>query len=78
MNNPTEVHLEVVITILMYLKMTPGHGQLFSKCANREVEIYTNATWAGEQTGRRSTTGYFSYVWGNLVTWRNEKQLVVS
>ena len=26
---------------------------------------------------RRSTTGYCTYVWGNLVTWRSKKQSVV-
>ena len=68
MNNPTEDHLEAVNRILRYLKMTPGHGLLFRKCESRDVEIYTDASWAGEQTDRRSTTGYCSYVWGNLVT----------
>ncbi|KAL6329493.1 hypothetical protein AAG906_021501 [Vitis piasezkii] len=28
--------------------------------------------------GRRSTTGYCTYVWGNLVTWRSKKQSVVA
>ena len=78
MNNPTEDHLEAVNRILRYLKMTPGHGLLFRKCENREVVIYTDASWAGELTDRRSTTGYCSYVWGNLVTWRSKKQAVVS
>ncbi|RVX02121.1 Retrovirus-related Pol polyprotein from transposon RE1 [Vitis vinifera] len=27
---------------------------------------------------QRSTSGYCTYVWGNLVTWRSKKQLVVS
>ena len=78
MNNSTEDHLEAVNRILRYLKMTPGHGLLFRKCENREVVIYTDASWAGELTDRRSTTGYCSYVWGNLVTWRSKKQAVVS
>ena len=78
MNNPNEDHLEAVNRILRYLKMTPGHGLLFKKCENREIEIYTDASWAGELTERRSTTGYCSYVWGNLVTWRSKKQSVVS
>lgn len=28
-------------------------------------------------TDRRSTSGYYSYVWGNLVIWRRQKQSVV-
>ncbi|KAK3015974.1 hypothetical protein RJ639_007262 [Escallonia herrerae] len=34
--------------------------------------------WAGSITDRRSTSGYCTYVWGNLVTWRSKKQYVVS
>ena len=78
MNNPSENHLEAVNRILRYLKMTPGRGLLFKRSEKREVEIYTDANWAGELTDRRSTTGYCSFVWGNLVTWRSKKQAVVS
>ena len=73
MNNPTEAHLDTVNRILRYLKMTPGLGLFFKKCENHEIEIYIDASWAGELTERRSTTGYCSYVWGNLVTWRSKK-----
>ncbi|KAE8700051.1 Pentatricopeptide repeat (PPR) superfamily protein [Hibiscus syriacus] len=38
----------------------------------------TDADWGGSSTDRRSTTGYCSFVWGNLVTWRSKKQPVVS
>lgn len=77
MNNPSDDHLEVVNRILRYLKMTPGLCLLFKKCENREMEIYTDASWAGELTERISTSGYCSYVWGNLVTRRSKKQSVV-
>ena len=40
--------------------------------------IFTNSNWAGSITDRRSPTGYCTYVWGNLVTWRSKKQPVVS
>nr|XP_048319473.1 secreted RxLR effector protein 161-like [Ziziphus jujuba var. spinosa] len=78
MNNSTEDHLQAVYRILRYLKMTPGHGLLFKKCENREIEIYTDASWTGELIDKKSTTGYYSYVWRNLVTWRSKKQSVVS
>ena len=68
MNNPNEDHLEVVNKILRYLKMTPRHGLLFRKSGNREVEIYTDASWASELTNRRLTIGYCSYILDNLVT----------
>ncbi|CAL2259698.1 unnamed protein product [Prunus armeniaca] len=37
-----------------------------------------NADWAGNVTDRKSTSGYFTFVGGNLVTWRSKKQNVVA
>lgn len=50
----------------------------FKKGESREIEAYTNANWAGSVVDRRSTSGYCTYVWGNLVTWRSKKQNVVT
>jgi hypothetical protein len=78
MNCPTEEHMEALYRILRYLKMTPGQGLFFQKSTSREIEIFTDADWAGSVTDRRSTSGYCTFVWGNLVTWRSKKQPVVS
>jgi hypothetical protein len=78
MNNPTEDHMAAVNRMLRYLKMTPSRGLLYKKSDNRNIEIYTDADWAGNIIDRRSTSGYCYYVWGNLVTWRSKKQHVVS
>ncbi|RVW94789.1 Retrovirus-related Pol polyprotein from transposon TNT 1-94 [Vitis vinifera] len=78
MNNPTEEHQEVVYRILGYLKMTPGKGLFFKRVASHDVEIFSDADWVGSLTDRRSTSGYCTYVWGNLVTWRSKKQSVVA
>ncbi|KAB2625923.1 hypothetical protein D8674_017583 [Pyrus ussuriensis x Pyrus communis] len=42
------------------------------------VMWFTDADWAGSVGDRRSTSGYFTFVGGNLVTWRSKKQKVVS
>ena len=78
MHSPSKSHLDVVYWILKYLKGTPGRGLLFQKNEERKVEVYVHADWAGLVTDRRSTSGYCSYVWGNLVTWRSKKQTVVA
>lgn len=78
MHNPNEEHMGAVQRILRYLKMTPGQGIWFRKNECRDVSIYTDADWAGSILDRRSTSGYCSFVWGNLVTWRSKKQSVVS
>ncbi|RVW99259.1 Retrovirus-related Pol polyprotein from transposon RE2 [Vitis vinifera] len=78
MHSPTEEHMEAVYRILRYLKMTPGKGLFFRKTENRDTEVYLDADWAGNIIDRRSTSGYCSFVWGNLVTWRSKKQSVVA
>ncbi|KAK3006888.1 hypothetical protein RJ639_016327 [Escallonia herrerae] len=78
MNNPTEEHLDAVYRIMRYLKMTPGKGLYFKKGYRKNIDIYCDADWAGFITDRRSTSGYCTYVWGNLVTWRSKKLSEVS
>ncbi|XP_019056677.1 PREDICTED: uncharacterized protein LOC109116185 [Tarenaya hassleriana] len=34
--------------------------------------------WAGDKTDRKSTTGYCTFLGGNLVTWKSKKQNVVA
>lgn len=79
MHNPGEKHMNAVIRILRYLKSAPGKGILFTKNEDfSNVDAYTDADWAGAIDDRRSTSGYFTFVGGNLVTWRSKKQGVVS
>ncbi|WJX66879.1 hypothetical protein P8452_51386 [Trifolium repens] len=78
MHSPFEEHLEAVYRILRYLKANPGKRLFFKKTGERNVSIFTDADWAGSVTDRRSTSGYCTYVWGNLVTWRSKKQGVVA
>ncbi|RVX19263.1 Retrovirus-related Pol polyprotein from transposon RE1 [Vitis vinifera] len=78
MHSPYEVHFEAVYRILRYLKSTPGKGLFFKKSEQKTIEAYTNADWAGSVIDRKSTSGYCTYIWGNLVTWRSKKQSVVA
>ena len=78
MHAPSEEHMEAVYRILRYLKSAPGKGLLFSKNGISNIEGYTDSDWVGDQTTRRSTSGYFTFVEGNLVTWKSKKQKVVA
>lgn len=78
MSNPTETHMKALNRILQYLKGTPGRGLYFQKSHNQGIEVYTDSDWAGSLSDRKSTTGYCTFVWGNLVTWRSKKQSVVA
>ncbi|CAL8141056.1 unnamed protein product [Prunus armeniaca] len=78
MHSLSEYHMGAVMRILRYLKVTPGKGLMFCNYGHTDVEGYTDADWAGSVTDKRSTFGYFTFVGGNLVTWRSKKQKVVS
>jgi hypothetical protein len=78
MHNLSEDHMNAVVRILRYLKASPGKGLMFSKNSHLEISGYTDADWAGSISDRKSTSGYFMFVGGNLVTWRSKKQKVVA
>ncbi|XP_039060658.1 uncharacterized mitochondrial protein AtMg00810-like [Hibiscus syriacus] len=56
MNDPREEHLATVNRILRYLKMTPENRLVFRKHEDITVKIFSDSSWAGELTDRRSTT----------------------
>lgn len=68
MHSPSNTHLQAVYRILKYLKGTPERGLLFKKNSEKGIQVYTDADWAGSADDRKSTSGYCSFVWGNLVT----------
>lgn len=58
----------------MYLKATPRKGILFTKNAYcQSVDTYTDADSAKAIDDKRFTSGYFTVVGGNLITWRSKK-----
>ncbi|XP_059635158.1 secreted RxLR effector protein 161-like [Cornus florida] len=62
-------HMNAVMRILRYLKSGPGKGILFTKNAGyQNIDAYTDADWAGAIDDMQSTSGYFTFVGGNLVT----------
>nr|GFC16252.1 putative reverse transcriptase, RNA-dependent DNA polymerase [Tanacetum cinerariifolium] len=71
-------HMKAVMRILRYLKGTMRHGVLFKPNGHLVTQLCTDADWAGDKGNRRSTSGYFIVVVGNLVTLRSNKQKVVS
>ena len=72
-HSPTEEHMEAMYRILRYLKGTLGKGLFFKNGCTLQVEAYTDADWAGALDDHKSTSGYCTFLGGNLVTWRSKK-----
>lgn len=73
-----EAHMEAAYKILRYLKSSLGKGLFFKEIDSKSVEVFTYANWTGSIKDRRLTTGYCTYIWGNLVTWWSKKQNAVA
>lgn len=78
MQNPRKVHWEAVCRILNYLKKTIGMGVLYKRGSALDIISYSDTDWAGTKFGRRSTSGFCTFLGGNLVTWRSKKQNMVA
>ena len=68
MHRPQIHHITTVMRILRYLKGISSKGILFKKNDHLDLLAFTDADWAGDRDDRRSTSGYFTLVGGNLVT----------
>jgi len=78
MHEQKESHFQAAYRILHYLKISPRKGIPFKRNGRLTLEAYTNANYAGFLVDRRSTTGYCTFLGGNLVIWRSKKQNVVA
>jgi hypothetical protein len=77
MHSPRTPHLEAVNRILRFLKNNPGKGIWMKNNNSNDICGYSDADWAGS-FDRKSTTGFCTFVGGNLVTWKSKKQNVVA
>ncbi|XP_070679368.1 uncharacterized mitochondrial protein AtMg00810-like [Malus domestica] len=68
MHSSTLVHWEIVKRILRYLKGSMGKGILMKKNGSTHIMPYIDDDWAGNALDRKSTTGFCTFVGGNLVT----------
>jgi hypothetical protein len=78
LQSPRTTHLEAVMSILRYLKKTPGRGLLYSDQGHTRVAGFSDTDWAGCYFDKRSTIGHCGFLRGNLVSWKNKKLSVVS
>ena len=70
--------MNVVCKILHYLKGTLGKKPHFGKHDQLKIEIFMDADRAGSIEDKRSTFGYCTFMFGNLIKWRYKKQNMVA
>ncbi|XP_022857348.1 uncharacterized protein LOC111378388 [Olea europaea var. sylvestris] len=71
-NHKLEEYRDQVPTNKERYQRLVGRGIMFSKNNHLNIEGYTDAHWAGTMSDIKFTYGYFTFVGGNLVTWRSK------
>jgi len=68
-----EAHWSAELRILIYLKSCPGKGLICRRHGHVYIFRYSDSGYAGDRGDMKSTTGYCTFVGGNLVTWWSKK-----
>ena len=64
------------IVTMRYLNITTNHGLLYGEGSS--LTGYSNAKWAGDLDGRKSTSGYVFTMSGAAVSWMSKMQNCVA
>ena len=75
---PTKQHMTAAKHALRYLKTTKTHRLMLKRGNNNKIEVYADADFAGDTDTSRSTTGYIIYVNGCPISWKSQRQPLVT
>ncbi|XP_058084110.1 uncharacterized mitochondrial protein AtMg00240-like [Magnolia sinica] len=78
MHAPREPRQQATFWLLRHLKTTPGYGLFFSSACGFQLSAYYDSDWASCPMTRRSTTGFVVKLGDSPISWRIEKQSIVS
>jgi len=77
---PGRIHMQAVKRVFCYLRGTSYYKLEFQAedTLTREPEVYIDLDWAGDQTDRKSISGFTIVMDGRAVSWGSKKQMSVS
>lgn len=78
MQHPGAEHWRAAKRILQYLKETITEGIIYDHKHQSEITAYSDADFAGDEDGRKSTTGYVVTMQGGPISWASRRQKLVS
>jgi len=77
-DKPLQSHLTAAHKVLRYIKSAPGQGLLLSIFSNLELIAYCDSDWALCPDTLRSVTRYCVLLGQSLISWKSNKQSILS
>ena len=77
MQEPRMMHWGCITSYYVY-QACSGKGLIYQHHDHLCIEAYSDAGYTKDKGEQKSTTGFCTYVGGNLVTWHSRKQIVIS
>jgi transposase InsO family protein len=77
MHQPTEEDWLAVKRIFRYLQATKSHGLHYSSKRSNLIG-YSDASYAPEETDRKSVSGYVYLMNGGAISWKSKRQPIIS
>lgn len=78
MQKPRENQWQAALRVVRYLKGTLGRGILLSSSTDFSLSIYCDADWNSCPISRRSVSSFVTLVGDSPISWKTQKQDVVS
>jgi len=78
MQAPQVPHYNAFMHVLRYIKGQPGLGILLHRSTDYTLQAYCNSDWAACPHTRRSVSGYVVFLGDCFISWKSEKQGIVS
>ncbi|XP_042511762.1 uncharacterized mitochondrial protein AtMg00810-like [Macadamia integrifolia] len=78
MHAPTTTHFCMVKRILRYVQGTIDHGLRIVRDSSLQLYAFSDSDWAGFPVTRRSTTGFYTFLGANCISWSAKKQPTVA
>ncbi|XP_019425048.1 PREDICTED: uncharacterized protein LOC109333921 [Lupinus angustifolius] len=75
--NPTDIHYQVAIRIVQYLKNDPGRGLFFPSQNEAKIKGYSDSDWGSCIDTRRSISGFCFFIGRSLISWKSKRQKTV-
>ena len=76
-SDPHEEHLKLAKHILRYLNSTKDVSLLYQR-TGKSIECYSDADWGGDQTNRKSYSGFVIKFADCPIAWESKKQTAVA